>query len=256
MAVERYFDGTNWVRVNKKTVMCGQSGGGYIALEDEPLYPSIVSSGYVDAIGGVSTITSTTPGNFLLAFLVSRSDDPIINAPGWTVWGGFAPIRRTTTATQRIWVLTKISTGSDLIQYNVDGAPGNYIIYYEFDSSEINLQSPIYIGPAPVIEQAGTQIRLSKSVNKLIIWVGHSCFFATNTTPNIWGTTSGLPLIHGADVVWSQDHPNILGSLADTTKIIDWSASGDLNSAGTANIRFIHATGSIYSVLPIAINHS
>lgn len=251
------WDGSKWVVVGPVNLN-NRNGGGTIELTDDAVYPSIISSGDIVSVSGISTITGTTPGNFLLAFFISRSDSPVINAPGWRVWGGFAPIRRDATATQRVWVLTKQSTGSDSIKFTTGGAGAEYIIYYEFAAADVDLQNPLYIGPSPALGEDETYILLSKNVNKLVIWAGHSCYFTDNQSVPIWHTTSGLPIEAGPDgfidyvTIWN----TMLGTLADTSRITDWATGGYTTSACKANMRYSHGAGGICSILPVAINHA
>jgi hypothetical protein len=230
------------------------NNGGYVELEDESVYPTIVNSGYIPTATYIATITAT-PGNFLLAFFISRSNSPVVSAPGWKVWGGFAPIRRDASITQRVWVLTKTATGSDTIQFDTGGAGANYIIWYELLGADVKVSAPINIGVSPVIGPVRSNILLSKSKDKLIIWAGHSCFYDNTSSQPIWQAATGYPLLAGdgsTSVV-----PNwILGCMVDAKKLSDWGYDGGSTSAGSAYMEFWHETNAICSILPVAINHA
>lgn len=228
-----------------------QKGIGRIPLIHEAVYPTILNSGYVDAPSCHANF-NCTPGNFVIVFLISRilNGSPIITADGWKVWGGYGPIRRSAEWLQRIWILTKISTGAEYIYFNTVGAGCDYIIFYEFNASEINLNSPFIIGSAPTLVYTNQYAYLSKCVDKLVIWAGHSCYFQYNQQP-IWRTTSGLPLIGGASIIPLPNY--MMGTLADTTRLSDQPIG---NGYGVANMIYTHDTGNICSIVPIAINHS
>lgn len=247
------WDGSKWVVVGPVNL-----DNGTIELEDDAVYPTIVNSGYIDSVANVSTITGATNGNFLLAFLCSRSENPIISAPGWKVWGGYAPIKRTSTVTQRIWVLTKQCTGNDSIEFKTydtsNAIATKYIIWYEFASAEIDWNNPISIPFSVSAGGDGDVIYLSKNINKLVIWAGHAPFFLTANPQPIWRTDSALPIIAGASN-YAPPETEVLygmGTLADTTKIADWASSG----VGPASMFYFHDAGGMCSVLPVAVNHA
>ena len=208
-------------------------------LEYDSAYSTIVSSGIVYPDAGVITISST-PGNFLLVFFINREESPGTNVDGWKVWGGYAPLRITSDIYQKVWTLSKISTGNDSLKPHLISL-GNYVIFYEL--TNVKLDDPLVIGCAPIIIPPSETTRISKSCDKFIIFAGHSLLGSTGV---LWQTTGGMPIIAG---VTGDGRIYALATVADSSKITDW-------SIGTANkITMRYNTAYYCSILPVAINH-
>lgn len=247
-----YKKGPEWKRVRKSIIFSsfgGASAGGG-AFEDDAVYPTIVNSGIVFPSNGVTTITST-PGNFLIVFFLSRSNSPLTEITGWTNWGGYAPIRRTTDTTQRIWILSKVSTGND--SFSVIISPSNYVVFFELSGVDIN--NPLIIGSAPVVVENNQAAILSKSKNKLMLWAGHALYFSYTGSytyvTSIWRTSSGMPIVSG---VTGTETPYYLGVLADTSKLVDWPIDVPYAPSVATMEYYYDAGGQHCSILPVAIN--
>lgn len=246
-ALKRW-NGSEWVTVAN---VCRVNEN--IPLEDEATYPTVVSAGYKNIISGVAQITST-PGNLLVAFYISRLDTlPIANLNGWKNWGGFAPLRRTSTTTQRIWIATKVSTGNDPFTF-VSGEPAPYALLIVVELSGANLQEPLNIGVAPAVTPCNQDILLSKSKNKLILWAGHAMYFSYEYGSPIrvisqWQGFVGGTLINGP---LNTPTPYTLCVGIDQTKMTDWGVS---TQPGLYSLRYIYSSGEqVVSILPVAIN--